>query len=131
VLTGSEDRTARLWDTRTGQPQGQLLRHDRAVRAVAFSPDGQTVLTGSSDATARLWDVPPPAAVEPERLRLSVEVRTGCEFDENSGTIRQLTQAEWLKRQTRLWTEFGGPCDARTWDQVSDAEKEQLRTPPK
>ena len=62
---------------------------------------------------------------------MSVEVRTGSEFDENTGTIKRLTQAEWLKRQARLWKEFGGPCDVRTWDQVSDAEKQQLRHAPK
>ena len=67
----------------------------------------------------------------PERLRLSVEVRTGSEFDENTGTIKRLTQAEWLKRQARLWKECGGSCDVRTWDQVSDAEKQQLRHAPK
>lgn len=31
-------------------------RHADAIRAVAFSPDGQTVLTASADNTARLWD---------------------------------------------------------------------------
>ena len=33
------------------------LRHDGTIRAVSFSPDGQTALTGSNDTTARLWDV--------------------------------------------------------------------------
>ena len=31
------------------------LRHGSWIRAVAFSPDGETVLTGSDDGTARLW----------------------------------------------------------------------------
>jgi WD40 repeat protein len=58
ALTGSEDWTARLWDARTGKPLlGDGLRHDGAVRQVAFSPpDGRLVLTGSDDGTARLWD---------------------------------------------------------------------------
>ena len=47
VLTGSCDKTARLWDAATGQPIGQPLAHQGAVGAVAFSPDGKTVLTGS------------------------------------------------------------------------------------
>jgi WD40 repeat protein len=55
VLTGSWDRTARLWDAQTGQPK-ETLPHNGRVVAVAFSPDGQTVLTGSWDQTARLWD---------------------------------------------------------------------------
>ena len=56
VLTGSGDKTARLWDAATGQPIGPTLTHQGAVRAVAFSPDGKTVITGSEDKTARLWD---------------------------------------------------------------------------
>ena len=56
VLTGSDDKTARLWDAATGQPIGQPMVHQDWVNAVAFSPDGKAVLTGSSDKTARLWD---------------------------------------------------------------------------
>jgi WD40 repeat protein/serine/threonine protein kinase len=56
VLTGGDDRTARLWDADTGQPIGTPLTHRGTVMAVAFSPDGKTILTGGSDKTARLWD---------------------------------------------------------------------------
>jgi WD40 repeat protein len=55
ILTGSDDKTARLWRTDTGKPVGKPLIHDDKVLAVAFSPDGCTVLTGSNDKTARLW----------------------------------------------------------------------------
>jgi len=129
VLTGSTDNTARLWDARTGKPLHGALQHQGEVIAVAFSPDGQTVLTASSDNTARLWTVPPPAADEPERLRLSVELRTGY-FLDSGGARRQLTQAQWLDRRKQL-DQLGGFCDIRTWDQVSETEKKALRTPPK
>ena len=56
LLTGSTDRTARLWDARTGEPRGVALEHAGAVWAAAFSPDGQTLMTGGTDRTARLWD---------------------------------------------------------------------------
>ena len=56
ILTGSEDKTARLWDAATGRPLGQPIVHSGAVWSVAFSPDWQTILTGSYDETARLWD---------------------------------------------------------------------------
>jgi predicted Ser/Thr protein kinase len=55
VLTGSWDKTARLWAAGTGQPLGPPLQHQGLVFAVAFSPDGKTVLTGSEDKTTRLW----------------------------------------------------------------------------
>jgi WD40 repeat protein/serine/threonine protein kinase/tetratricopeptide (TPR) repeat protein len=55
ILTGSDDKTARLWDATTGQPIGQPIVHPQGVTSVAFSPDGQTILTGSRDNTAQLW----------------------------------------------------------------------------
>jgi hypothetical protein len=95
---------------------------------VAFSPDGQTVLTGSRDKTARLWDVVPPAADDPERLRLSVEVRTGFFLNAN-GMREKLSQAQWLERQAQL-QKLRGYCDVRSWNAVSEKEKRELRTPP-
>jgi WD40 repeat protein len=56
VLTGSQDKTARLWDVATGLPLGQPLGHQGFVGAVAYSPGGKIVLTGSQDRTARLWN---------------------------------------------------------------------------
>jgi serine/threonine protein kinase len=61
VVTGSRDRTARLWDVRTGQPLGETLTHEHPVWAVAFHPEGKLVLTGCGSAdgklgAVRLWD---------------------------------------------------------------------------
>ncbi len=56
VLTGGDDRFARLWDVASGRPVGQPIRHEGVVASVAFSLDGKTLLTGCTDKTARLWD---------------------------------------------------------------------------
>jgi WD40 repeat protein len=61
ALTGGKDNVARRWETRTGRPIGEPLRHRHPVWAAAFSPDGQTILTGSGndkthEGEARLWD---------------------------------------------------------------------------
>ena len=55
VLTGSTDKTARLWSTAARSPIGQPMTHRGSVNAVAFSPDGK-IASGSLDNTARLWD---------------------------------------------------------------------------
>lgn len=57
VLTGSDDKTARLWDINTGREILRFVGHLGPVQSVAFSPDGRTVLTGSGDGTVRLWDL--------------------------------------------------------------------------
>jgi WD40 repeat protein len=56
ILTGSLDRSARLWDATTGQVMRAFIGHTNSVTSVAFSPDGRYALTGSADFTARLWD---------------------------------------------------------------------------
>ncbi|HUU97622.1 MAG TPA: dockerin type I domain-containing protein [Phycisphaerae bacterium] len=56
VLTGSGDKTARLWNAATGAHIRTFSGHTQYVWSVAFSPDGTNVLTGSYDKTARLWD---------------------------------------------------------------------------
>jgi hypothetical protein len=56
IVSGSRDKTIRLWDT-TGKPIAQPLKgHQDSVISVAFSPDGKTIVSGSSDKTIRLWD---------------------------------------------------------------------------
>ena len=43
-----------LWDTATGMPVCQPLRHGNIM--AAFSPDGRTLLTAGDDNRGQLWD---------------------------------------------------------------------------
>jgi dipeptidyl aminopeptidase/acylaminoacyl peptidase len=57
VVSGSRDRTLRLWDAETGRPLGEPWQgRSDWVSSVAFSPDGTRVVSGSGDQTLRLWD---------------------------------------------------------------------------
>jgi WD40 repeat protein len=56
-LSGSLDKTLRLWDVATGRLLRTFEGHSDEVASVAFSPDGRNVLSGSKDKTLRLWDV--------------------------------------------------------------------------
>jgi eukaryotic-like serine/threonine-protein kinase len=56
VVTGSDDRTARIWNGLTGEPLGPPLIHPNRVISVALSPNGKTLVTGCMDGRARLWD---------------------------------------------------------------------------
>ncbi len=54
LISGSYDRTVRVWNAETGQEVLRLLGHTRAVRALQF--DECKLVTGSMDHTLRLWN---------------------------------------------------------------------------
>jgi len=56
LASGSYDRTARIWDARTGRLL-HVLRHKGYVLAERFSPDGRSLVTSSQDGAAYLWNV--------------------------------------------------------------------------
>jgi WD40 repeat protein len=64
VVSGSSDKTVRLWDTVTGAALQTLEGHSSSVNSVAFSFDGKQVVSGSSDKTVRLWDAATGAALQ-------------------------------------------------------------------
>ncbi len=45
-----------VWDLPTVAQQAVLSGHQGFVRALAFSPDGQTLVSGADDGTLRFWD---------------------------------------------------------------------------
>jgi WD40 repeat protein len=57
IVTASMDKTARLWDTSTGQETAVLRGHEDVVTSAVYSRDGKTVVTASEDKTVRIWDV--------------------------------------------------------------------------
>lgn len=54
LITGSYDRTARVWNLETGTELRCLKGHTRAIRDLQF--DDVKLITGSMDHTIRIWD---------------------------------------------------------------------------
>ncbi|MEM7534742.1 MAG: TIR domain-containing protein, partial [Chloroflexota bacterium] len=62
IVSGSSDKTMRIWDADSGEQLAILDGHTDAVRSVGFSPDGTRIVSGSGsfrrrDNTVRIWDV--------------------------------------------------------------------------
>ncbi|CAE6399575.1 unnamed protein product [Rhizoctonia solani] len=57
VVSGSEDKTVRVWNADSPVPIGASLRgHTAGVCSVGYSPLGDVIASGSLDHTIRLWD---------------------------------------------------------------------------
>jgi WD40 repeat protein len=58
IVSGSWDKTLRLWDAQTGEPIGQLLQgYKDDISSFAFSPDGKRIVIGGGGGTLQLWDI--------------------------------------------------------------------------
>jgi len=56
LASGSTDYQIKLWDVNTGECRA-TLQNNHWIRAIAFSPDGQTLASGGGDRQLKLWDV--------------------------------------------------------------------------
>jgi WD domain, G-beta repeat len=57
AISGSRDKTLKLWNVQTGKLIRTYKGHEGAVFSVAVLPGGKQVASGSADHTVRVWDV--------------------------------------------------------------------------
>ena len=57
ALSGSDDKTVRVWEVESGECVRVLEGHSASVGSVAWSGDGRQALSGSGDKTVRVWEV--------------------------------------------------------------------------
>jgi len=57
LVSGSSDKTIKLWDMQTGGVIKTFQGHTGGVYSVSISPNCTTIASGSGDETIRLWDI--------------------------------------------------------------------------
>ncbi|KAI8612580.1 WD40-repeat-containing domain protein [Chytriomyces sp. MP71] len=57
LVSGSRDKTIRIWDTVSGECVMILTGHENWVRAITFHPSGTHLLSTGDDKTLRIWDL--------------------------------------------------------------------------
>lgn len=57
ALSGSMDRTIRIWDLTSGRCRAVLRGHGDGITSLVVSPSGTLAVSGSLDTTFRVWDL--------------------------------------------------------------------------
>ena len=57
IASASDDKTAKIWNVKTGACEVTLEGHTESIRSVAFSADGKCIVSASDDKTIKLWKV--------------------------------------------------------------------------
>ena len=117
IVTGSRDKTAKVWDAATGRGLLALEGHTGWVNSVAFSPDGQRIVTGAGDSghpginptsEAKVWDA-----------------ATGREFLTLKGHTVPVLSVTFSPDGRRIVTGAGDhhkPGEAKVWDAETGRE---------
>ncbi|KAH9518630.1 Lissencephaly-1 B [Bulinus truncatus] len=57
LLSGSRDKTIKMWDVSVGICLFTMAGHDNWIRGIVFHPGGKYILSASDDKTIRVWDI--------------------------------------------------------------------------
>eukprot|EP01041_Mallomonas_annulata_P009870 gene9870-20535_t len=98
MLTGSDDRTARLWDLRTGGCVRVLGGAASPVGCVAVSGDGHVAAAGCEDGTVLVWDL--------------VSGRSAAVLSGHKQSVHTVS----FSSQDKVLYSGGSDCSVRTWD---------------
>ena len=56
VVVASHDKTASVWDVRSGHRIGKPISHEHPINFAEFDPSGELVVTGAADGSVTFWD---------------------------------------------------------------------------
>jgi len=114
IVTGSGDKTARIWNADGSGAPLVLKGHESSVYSVAFSPDRKKIVTGSRDETARVWNAD--GSGVPLVLKGHDSSVSSVAF---SPDAKKIVTGSWDKT-ARVWTVGEETLLAALWDATSD-----------
>ncbi|KIK41805.1 hypothetical protein CY34DRAFT_84739 [Suillus luteus UH-Slu-Lm8-n1] len=85
MISGSNDKTARQWDLKTGKEIEGAQGHGNWIQSMSYFPDGQRMISGSDDKTARQWD-----------LKEGKETEEGWDGCENVWAVAVSRDGRWI-----------------------------------
>lgn len=102
LATGSEDKTVKLWDVRSGLLIQTYVGHKTAVKQVAFNAESSQLISGATDGEVIVWDLEtakikqlyPGASEEVDALQLS-EDGTMLTIIYSGGRMKVRGTADW------------------------------------
>ena len=104
IVSGSDDRTVRVWDVETrAQAKRELMTHTDYVRSVAFSPDDRRIVSGSDDGLVILWD-----AETGTQVGQSLRGHDGCVFSAAFSPDGRLIASGSVDGTIRIWDAMSG-----------------------
>jgi WD40 repeat protein len=57
IVSASNDKTLKIWDSGSGAERATLNGHSGVVQECAVSPDGTWIVSAGRDRTLRVWDI--------------------------------------------------------------------------
>ena len=109
IVSGSDDKSVRVWDASTGVELKELKGHTSWVNSVAFSRDGMQIVSGSYDESVRVWDA-----------------STGVEFKELNGHMSWVNSVAFSRDGMQI-VSGSDDMSVRVWDALTGVELKQLK----
>lgn len=120
LVSGSADKTVKLWDTAKGRLIKTFAGHTSSITAVAISPDFQWLVSSSNDRTVKIWDIV--TGKERQNLEGHAEGVNGVAFSPDAGWIASAGDDNTI----RLWPIKDGKSDPNRDLVVLEGHKRQV-----
>jgi WD40 repeat protein len=112
LVTGSWDRSLKLWDLGSGKVVREMAGHTASVQNAVFSPDGRILASSDAEGTVRLWKAETGESIT--ELKAHSDRCFGLAFSPDG---KHRATAAW-DRLVKIW-------DVETWKPTATLQREK------